>query len=198
VAALQFDRYLLICRGVDSGDASHRVVSTAVIWMNAGFWASVPAFGWHRYGIEASGVSCAIDYQDSSFAYVAWLIGVFSVSYTLPLVAMLFFEYSIHRQSSQVLPAEASITEDSCSTKGFGTSKTFYGLLLVFLVCWTPYALLCIFAVFFDVSSLPLALTKIPAISAKMATILNPIVYISVDKVRSAIAFNRNSDKKEN
>ena len=70
--------------------------------------------------------------------------------------------------------------------------------LQVFLVCWTPYALLCIFAVFFDVSSLPLALTKIPAISAKMATILNPIVYISIDKVRSAIAFNRDSDKKEN
>ena len=80
VAALQLDRYLLICRGVDAASSSHRVLSTGVIWINAGFWASVPAFGWHRYGIEASGVSCTIDYQNSTVSYVTWLAGVFTAS----------------------------------------------------------------------------------------------------------------------
>jgi len=200
VAALQLDRYLLICRDVDSASSGHRIISTAVVWINAGFWSSVPVFGWHRYGVEASGVSCAIDYQDSSISYVTWLAGVFTASYVGPLLAMLFFESRIRREPSHVSPARTSDPDRVCSTKGFGTSRTFFGLLTVFFVCWTPYALLCIYAVFFPVSSLPLALTKLPAISAKSATILNPVVYLTVDRVRDAVRGKRTggSNKKEN
>ena len=72
--------------------------------------------------------------------------------------------------------------------------------LQVFFVCWTPYALLCIYAIFFEVSSLPLALIKLPPITAKMASILNPIVYMTVDVVCSAIKGRAAdiSNKKEN
>ena len=88
VAALQMDRYLIICHGEDAEAPSpffspfggHRVLSTGVVWINAGFWASAPVFGWHRYGVESSGVSCTIDYRHNDIAYVTWLAGVFLVS----------------------------------------------------------------------------------------------------------------------
>ena len=47
---------------------------------------------------------------------------------------MLFFEYSIRRQSSLISPEEEPVTTGSSAsgeTKGFGTSKTFIGLITV-------------------------------------------------------------------
>ena len=82
VAAIQADRYIVASRRASSSSSSsatHRSVASGAIWLNAGFWASAPILGWHRYGIEASGVSCTIDYLDPDFAYVTWLGCVFFV-----------------------------------------------------------------------------------------------------------------------
>ena len=51
--------------------------------------------------------------------------------YVVPLVAMLFFESSIRRHSSQISPAKISDADQLGLTKGFGTSRTFLGLLTV-------------------------------------------------------------------
>ena len=61
--------------------------------------------------------------------------------------------------------------------------------------------MLCIYAVFFDVdASVALPAAKLPPIFAKMAPILNPLVYlVTVDEVRNAVARQiGKSGKKEN
>ena len=54
----------------------------------------------------------------------------FISSYVIPLLAMLYFEYSIRHQSSQISPVSADEEEQS-NTHGFGTSNTFLALLTV-------------------------------------------------------------------
>lgn len=215
LASLQIDRYINICQSPHTllpSLGGHRSLLTAIIWTNAAFWASAPVYGWHRYGLEPLGTSCTIDYQHNSSAYLSYIGGVFCLSYVAPLGAMLFCEFEIRKRLHKLHTAESEARlkleevkegegeeeklEKEKEEKLFredlqengGSSLTSIGLLSVFLVCWTPYAIVCIWAAVDGTSRLPATWTALPPIFAKAAAILNPCVYLTLAEVRRCVA----------
>ncbi|XP_046548607.1 visual pigment-like receptor peropsin [Haliotis rubra] len=55
-----------------------------------------------------------------------------------------------------------------------------FTLVLVFLICWLPYAIMSLLATFGQAESIPIWLTVIPVMSAKLSSCLNPLIYVVV------------------
>ncbi|KAH3869732.1 hypothetical protein DPMN_032901 [Dreissena polymorpha] len=52
----------------------------------------------------------------------------------------------------------------------------------LFLVAWTPYAAVCLWSLFGDVSSIPSQILVVPSMFAKSSACYNPVVYALVNK----------------
>jgi len=181
VAALQVERYLSIS---ESQQDKRQMVLSSFIWINAGFWSLAPLLGWHQYGKEPSGVSCTIDYSNNSLSYSTYLFAVLFVSYLFPLATMAVCELLIRKHEA----VEATDTSKDTHVQALGSSSTFFALISVFLVCWTPYAVICTYSVFYDAATIPIMVVKLAPICAKCAAVLNPLVYLTVDSLRAAIS----------
>nr|QNM38093.1 peropsin [Spadella cephaloptera] len=180
VASLQVDRYLVL-RGSSPfrGCGGTGVLLIGAVWINAAFWAAAPIYGWHRYGLEPLGISCTIDYQDNDWSYVSYLLGLISFCYVLPISAMLFCQVKIRRILATVKPEvrkKTDVDPPDDVDEDVGDGKPALGLLIVFLFCWTPYAVVCGWSALFGASTFPPPLTTLPPLCAKMAPILNPLV----------------------
>ncbi len=54
--------------------------------------------------------------------------------------------------------------------------------LALFLLAWSPYAVICLWATFGNPSAIPLWMTVIPALFAKSSSFYNPVVYVASNK----------------
>ncbi|EEC07880.1 G-protein coupled receptor, putative [Ixodes scapularis] len=50
-------------------------------------------------------------------------------------------------------------------------------IVVTFFFAWTPYAVLCLWAVFADTKSVPHLLAMVPPLFAKTASTINPFIY---------------------
>ncbi len=55
-------------------------------------------------------------------------------------------------------------------------------IVVVFLVSWSPYAILCLWTVFGEPESVPLWFSLLPPLFAKTSTLFNPIIYYLTNK----------------
>ena len=61
-------------------------------------------------------------------------------------------------------------------------------LIVAFFVAWSPYAVLCLWTIFAEPSTVPPFLTLIPPLFAKSSTVINPLIYFLTNpKLRAAI-----------
>ncbi|WAQ95645.1 OPSX-like protein, partial [Mya arenaria] len=63
-------------------------------------------------------------------------------------------------------------------------------VIVLFLVAWTPYAVVCLWSAFGDLDDVPLPLLAIPSICAKTSACYNPVVYSLVNE-RFQLAFRK-------
>ena len=54
--------------------------------------------------------------------------------------------------------------------------------ICLFLVAWTPYAIVCLWAAFGDPETIPVSMTAAPSVFAKSSACYNPLVYALLNK----------------
>ena len=54
--------------------------------------------------------------------------------------------------------------------------------VVVFVVVWSPYAIVCLWAVFGDSSTIPPKLSVTPALFAKTSAFINPFIYAASNR----------------
>ncbi|XP_043534965.1 retinal G protein coupled receptor a [Chiloscyllium plagiosum] len=159
-AAIAWDRYHLNCSR-SRLQWNSTVTILAIIWGFAGFWASMPLFGWGEYDYEPLRTCCTLDYSKGDRTFVSFFISV------------AFFEF--------VFPLFILVTSyQSCANKFKKTGQVKFNTGLPFktlLICWGPYSLLCMYAVMENVTVLSPKLRMLPAILAKTSPIANAFVY---------------------
>nr|AWU78799.1 neuropsin [Branchiostoma lanceolatum] len=181
ITALAVVRYLKVCRSKEVTDMSWTSgwVSLAGTWMFGAFWALMPVCGWSRYTREPFDVACTLDYKTAreSQEGAAFMMTLFAFCYFIP-VAIISFCYSCIvrtvRSSRRALNC-STIRDRSGAEKKLTKIAVMVGV--GFILAWTPYSLVSIYATFRDLESIPVILSILPSMFAKSASIYNPIIY---------------------
>ncbi|XP_019623839.1 PREDICTED: opsin-5-like isoform X2 [Branchiostoma belcheri] len=183
ITALALVRYLKVCRSKQVTDMSWTSawLSLAGTWLFGAFWALMPVCGWSRYTREPFDVACTLDYktaQDSREG-AAFMMTLFAFCYFIPVAIITFCYICIVRtvrSSRQSLNCSNSSTDDK---RGAEKKLTKIAVMVGvgFILAWTPYSLVSLYATFGDLPSLPVILSILPSMFAKSASIYNPIIY---------------------
>ncbi|XP_064457598.1 visual pigment-like receptor peropsin isoform X2 [Ornithodoros turicata] len=184
---LALDRYLATCRVEFRGKLTYKRYLQLIltVWCYSIFWAAMPLLGWGSYGIEPSVQSCTINWRKNDAAYKSFTIVYFVLGYVAPLLIVIvcYRSSAIHI----LAPRVANRTADSWANEDTVTWMVVL-IILSFFVAWTPYALLCMWAVFGDPWSVPWILALIPPLCAKTCSAMDPFIYfLSNPKIRADV-----------
>ncbi|KAK3089570.1 hypothetical protein FSP39_004694 [Pinctada imbricata] len=188
LCAISVDRYIVICRQ----DLLHIQTNSVAIKANlvcsacALLWALLPLFGWGSYNLDGGDISCALDWQSKTPRNWTYNICVMFTCFLLPLgiIIMMYFKITSAVKSTRRFPTwcrQARQKRKQIQMEA-RLAKTVASMIVAFLLSWSPYAIVCCWALFGDASHIPKVATLIPAMFAKAAGIWNPIIYAVTNK----------------
>ncbi|XP_044041355.1 opsin-1, short-wave-sensitive 1 [Siniperca chuatsi] len=184
LAALSFERYLVICKpfGAFKFGSHHALAAVAFTWFMGIGCAAPPFFGWSRYIPEGLGCSCGPDWYTHSeefncSSYVQFLIVTCFIS---PL-SIIIFSYS---QLLGALRAVAAQQTESASTQKAEKEVSRMIIIMVasFVTCYGPYALAGLYFSYSSDENKDYRFVTIPAFFSKSSCIYNPLIYAFMNK----------------
>ncbi|ESO95853.1 hypothetical protein LOTGIDRAFT_64356, partial [Lottia gigantea] len=179
LAAISFDRYYVIAKPLQASKITHRVATIAVLACYAGgfFWAFVPLVGWNEYTLEGAKISCSVVWESSNPVYTSYIFTIFITCLVIPLAVMFFSYFNVYmtvRKLSRIARRNFRIEK-----KMF---KTIIAMCTTFVAAWMPYTVVSFYGAFYGQGSVAPALGTMPALFAKCAGLLNPIIYVATNK----------------
>ncbi|XP_077408506.1 opsin 8, group member b [Vanacampus margaritifer] len=148
-------------------------------WLYALLWALLPVLGWGRYGPEPFGLSCSLAWghlrrEDSSF-----VVAMFSFNLALPaaVIVCCYFGIAIKLHVTYRKALENGRRMPNV-IKLHRRLLTMAVLISVsFIVCWSPYSVVSLWAAMGPGSPIPPQLSLLPCMFAKSSTACNPVIY---------------------
>ncbi|XP_075995910.1 visual pigment-like receptor peropsin [Genypterus blacodes] len=180
LTVVALDRYLTICRP-DIGVRSYNLLIAAA-WLNAVFWSSMPVAGWAGYAPDPTGATCTIDWRNNDASFVSYTMAVIAVNFLLPLSVMFYCYYNV---SVTVRRHKASHCLDRLNinwSDQMDVTKMSMVMIVMFLVAWSPYSMVCLWASFGDPQTIPAPMAIIAPLFAKSSTFYNPCIYVIANK----------------
>ncbi|XP_075837462.1 visual pigment-like receptor peropsin [Microtus pennsylvanicus] len=178
------DRYLTIC----CPDVGRRMTTNAYLsmilgaWINGLFWASMPIMGWASYAPDPTGATCTINWRKNDTSFVSYTMMVVVVNFIVPLTVMFYCYYHV-TQSMRIYPARnctAYLNRDWADQAD--VTKMSVIMILMFLLAWSPYSIVCLWACFGDPKKIPPSMAIIAPLFAKSSTFYNPCIYVAANK----------------
>ena len=178
IVVLSVHRYLQFSQPSLSKTMNQKKMPALIIvflaWL-AGFTCTAfPFLGWGRFAV--SGYTCSLDFTQrtiGSFAYVAYCMLMF---YILPICVLIRTRFKItvrHASSFNRLPMRTQ--------KRYANMEA--AMLIGFLVCWTPFALVGLVTLAsIDIS---VQIEQTCAVFAKSSALINSVIYCFFHKLCS-------------
>uniref|UniRef100_A0A8C2Z756 Retinal pigment epithelium-derived rhodopsin homolog n=1 Tax=Cyclopterus lumpus TaxID=8103 RepID=A0A8C2Z756_CYCLU len=184
LTVVAIDRYLTICRpdlGQKMTMQSYNLLILAA-WLNAVFWSSMPVVGWAGYAPDPTGATCTINWRQNDASFISYTMAVIAVNFVLPLAAMFYCYYNV---SVTVKRYKANNCLDSINidwSDQINVTKMSMVMIVMFLVAWSPYSMVCLWASFGDPKTIPTPMAIIAPLFAKSSTFYNPCIYVIANK----------------
>ncbi|XP_037343212.1 visual pigment-like receptor peropsin [Pungitius pungitius] len=184
LTVVAIDRYLTICRpdiGQKMTMQSYNLLILAA-WLNAVFWSCMPVVGWASYAPDPTGATCTINWRQNDASFISYTMAVIAVNFVLPLSAMFYCYYNV---SATVKRYKASNCLDSGNidwSDQMDVTKMSIVMIIMFLVAWSPYSIVCLWASFGDPKTIPAPMAIIAPLFAKSSTFYNPCIYVIANK----------------
>uniref|UniRef100_A0A8C4R7M2 Retinal pigment epithelium-derived rhodopsin homolog n=1 Tax=Eptatretus burgeri TaxID=7764 RepID=A0A8C4R7M2_EPTBU len=177
------DRYLIICRP-HRGDHTIFAAPIVLAWCNALFWATAPLFGWAAYAPDPTGTTCTVHWRHADTSFMTYTLAVVFVNFVIPFGAMCFCYGQVwrslrHRHENSTNKACVTAITDLNNQRA--VTKMSMMMIAAFLVAWSPYAVICLWASFGNPHDIPGPMAIIAPLFAKSSTFYNPIIYISTN-----------------
>nr|QVK45904.1 G protein-coupled receptor [Proales similis] len=146
------------------------------IWLNSLFWAVAPLLGWSQIGYEPCGTSCTVDVMNPNMAYISYIVCCFVCCYVMPLFVLTYCRF-------KALPNK----ENSDQELNQDLRKTLL-VVLLFVIEWTPYSAVYLWPIFDDPKNIPVGLSALAPVFAKLSVVLTPLVYWSETKPQAIVS----------
>lgn len=184
LTVVAIDRYLTICRP-DIGrriTSYHYAAMILAAWINAVFWSIMPIVGWSSYAPDPTGATCTINWRKNDMSFVSYTMTVVVVNFIVPLMVMFYCYYNVSRTMKGY---------DNRNSLGGGNvdwsdqadvTKMSVVMILMFLIAWSPYSIVCLWSSFGDPKQISPAMAIIAPLFAKSSTFYNPCIYVIANK----------------
>ena len=154
----------------------------ACAWLISGIVSSFPLVGWSKYEFEGTGHHCSIVWTVSTPNYASYCLCLLVFFFTIPLGLIIYYYTNVYfvvrRLSSEAASmwGVGDVATKQSYTAQVKVAKQLLILTGMFLLAWTPYAVLSFLSATKIIK--PDKLTSdLPALFAKMSHIYNPLVY---------------------
>lgn len=162
--------------------STHSRVLLLCVWVYAFVFATAPLAEWGSYGPEPYGTACCIDWKASNREHraMSYVVSLFVLCYILPCTLILI-SYTLILLT--VKGARRAVKQHlSPQNKGSNVHsliiKLSVAVCIGFLLAWTPYAIVAMWATFGDDRRVPAIAFALAAVFAKSSTLYNPVVYL--------------------
>jgi len=198
-----YDRYNVIVKGfsgvkITKGKAAFFLL---ILWVYTIGVCVPPFFGWGAYAAEGLLVTCGYDYLKDDWNRKSFMLYAFLGNYLLPLLIIIYFYGQIVRavvSHERAMKAQAkkmnvdslkSGADQGAESAEMKIAKVALTNVLLWFCIWTPYATVNMIGQFGNRSLVTPLVSQLPAFLAKLASVLNPLVYaVSHPKYREALA----------
>ncbi|XP_076876687.1 opsin 4xa [Brachyhypopomus gauderio] len=199
--AISIERYVVISKPLQAARRTSRrrsLVTLLLVWLYALAWSLAPLLGWSSYIPEGLMTSCTWDYVTSTPANKSYTLMLCCFVFFIPLgiisYCYLFMFLTIREASREVeklgmhVRKTVLIRAHSMRTE-WKLAKIASVVIVVFVLSWSPYALVTLIA-WAGYSSILTPYSKVvPAIIAKASAIYNPLIYAIIhSKYRNTLA----------
>uniref|UniRef100_A0A3B3ZIE8 G-protein coupled receptors family 1 profile domain-containing protein n=1 Tax=Periophthalmus magnuspinnatus TaxID=409849 RepID=A0A3B3ZIE8_9GOBI len=162
--------------------SSHACLLVAAVWCYAFIFAVGPLAQWGHYSAEPYGTACCIDWHAPNHepSAMSYILCLFLFCYALPC-SIIFVSYTFILLtvggSRQAVLQHVSPQTKTANAHAL-IIKLSVAVCIGFLVAWTPYAAVAMWAAFGDALLVPPIAFAVAALFAKSSTIYNPLVYL--------------------
>nr|BBI55010.1 opsin-5-like protein [Anguilla japonica] len=162
--------------------SSHACFLVVGVWCYASIFAAGPLAQWGRYSPEPYGTACCIDWKapNTELLAMSYIVCLFLFCYMVPctiiFVSYIFIFLTV-RGSRQAVQQHVSPQNKTTNAHNL-IVKLSVAVCIGFLVAWSPYAVVAMWAAFGDFGRVPPMSFALAAIFAKSSTLYNPMVYL--------------------
>ncbi|XP_053309472.1 opsin-5-like [Spea bombifrons] len=162
--------------------SAHSRILLLCVWGYAFVFATAPLADWGSYGPEPYGTACCIDWKASNREHraISYTVSLFVFCYIIPCT-LIIISYTLILLT--VKGSRKAVRQHlSPQTKGNSVHsliiKLSVAVCIGFLLAWTPYAIVAMWATFGDATQVPTMVFALAAVFAKSSTLYNPIMYL--------------------
>ncbi|KAA3678398.1 r-opsin [Paragonimus westermani] len=141
-----------------------------------------------RYIAEGFHTSCTFDYISTDLENMLFNAGMYIFGFSVPVLIIIFCYYQIVKtvrrneielmKMAQELNAENPVSLKSTDKRAdIEAAKTSVILVLLFLLAWAPYAIVCLMTLLGKMENLTPFGAELPVMFAKSSAVYNPFVY---------------------
>lgn len=201
---ISYDRYNVIVNGFAGTKLTYARVSAMIFfsWVWALFWAVLPleAIGFGAYSLDGILATCSYDYVSQTQINKNAIMTLFVFNYVIPVSAIIACYFQIvqavfrHEEELRQQAKKMNVTtlrsntdQDQVSAE-IRIAKVSITNIALWLMAWTPFAVICLLGTWGDVSKITPLVSAIPVILAKTSCAYNPLIYaISHPKYRECL-----------
>ncbi|XP_060785657.1 teleost multiple tissue opsin 2b [Neoarius graeffei] len=175
---LSYERYSTMTVYNNRGpNYTKRLLAVGGSWLYSLIWTVPPLLGWSSYGLEGAGTSCSVSWTDHSPESRAYVICLFIFCLGLPVLVMV---YSYGRLLYTV--RQLGKIHKTARRRDYHLLIMIITTVVCYLLCWTPYSVVAIMATFGQPGIITPIVSVVPSLLAKSSTVINPIIYIFMNK----------------
>ncbi|XP_031706085.1 teleost multiple tissue opsin b [Anarrhichthys ocellatus] len=180
LAVLSYERYCTMMKPTIADGRNFRpaLVGITFSWLYSVAWTVPPLLGWSKYGPEGPGTTCSVDWRTQTPNNISYIVCLFTFCLVLPFVVILYSYGKLLQAIRQVRVVSSAATRH----REQRVLVMVVVMVVCYLVCWLPYGVAALLATFGPRDLLTPEATITPSLLAKFSTIINPFIYIFMNK----------------
>ncbi|XP_051970820.1 pinopsin-like [Xyrauchen texanus] len=180
LAVLSYERYCTMMGATQADSTNYRKVAMGIAfsWMYSVVWTLPPLFGWSRYGPEGPGTTCSVNWAAKTANNVSYIVCLFLFCLILPFIVIVYSYGKVLQAITQVSRINTFVSRKREQRVLFMVVT----MVVCYLMCWLPYGIMALLATFGQPGLVTPAASIVPSILAKTSTVINPIIYIFMNK----------------
>ncbi|KAM9334338.1 opsin-3-like [Symphorus nematophorus] len=179
LAVLSYDRYsTLMVYNKRVLDYRKPLLAVGGSWLYSVAWTVPPLLGWSSYGLEGAGTSCSVTWTEKSSGSHSYIICLFIFCLGLPVLVMVYCYGRLLYAVKQV----GRIRRTAARRREFHILFMVVTTVACYLLCWMPYGVVAMMATFGRPGVISPVASVVPSILAKSSTVINPVIYILMNK----------------
>lgn len=179
LAVLSYDRYsTLTVYNKQAPDYRKPLLAVAGTWLYSLFWTVPPLLGWSSYGLEGAGTGCSVTWTARTPQSHSYIICLFIFCLGMPVLVMVYCYGRLLYAVKQV----GRFRRTAARRREYHILFMVITTVVFYLLCWMPYGVVAMMATFGRPGIITPVASVVPAILAKSSTVINPLIYILMNK----------------